>query len=187
MFRLILGLVALTVSEWSALSYFVAVTFLNLRSTLLSSTPDISIPGIIIILIIIIIIIISVRGTTIYCSEWYQVVPARLSHKGRPQTRSGLGSQEGTNDGKLTVEYAAKETSGEFGVILCVGGLQHNGILCVGGLQHNDILSTVGRLRFGETFDVRSGDGCAIVMNCNAHFELQLSIRSRTEENHGKP
>jgi hypothetical protein len=125
-FRCILGWVALTVSEWSAWSCLVAVTFLSLRSTLLFSTPDISIPG------IIIIIIIMFRGTTIYCSERYQAVPARLSHKGRPQTRSGLGSQEGTNDGKRTVEYAAKEISGEFGVILCVGGLQHKDILCVG-------------------------------------------------------
>ena len=34
MFPCILGLVALTVSEWSALSCLVAVTFLSLRSTL---------------------------------------------------------------------------------------------------------------------------------------------------------
>jgi hypothetical protein len=45
MFRCILGLVALTVSEWSALRCLVAVTFLSLRSTLLSGTPDVSIPG----------------------------------------------------------------------------------------------------------------------------------------------
>ena len=45
MFRRILGLVALTVSEWSALSCLVAVTFVSLSSTLLSSTPDVSIPG----------------------------------------------------------------------------------------------------------------------------------------------
>jgi len=45
MFRRILGLVAFTVSEWSALSCLVAVTFLSLRSTLLSIASDVSIPG----------------------------------------------------------------------------------------------------------------------------------------------
>ena len=45
MFHCILGLVALTVSEWSALSCLVAVTFLSLRSTWFPATPDISIPG----------------------------------------------------------------------------------------------------------------------------------------------
>jgi hypothetical protein len=44
-FRCILGLVALTVSEWSALSCLRAVTFLNLRSTRFPFTPDVSISG----------------------------------------------------------------------------------------------------------------------------------------------
>ena len=45
MFHCILGLVALTVSEWSALSYLIAVTCLSLRSTRFPAAPDISIPG----------------------------------------------------------------------------------------------------------------------------------------------
>jgi hypothetical protein len=44
-FRCNLGLLALTVSEWSALICLVAVTFLSLKRTLLSSTLDVSIPG----------------------------------------------------------------------------------------------------------------------------------------------
>jgi len=88
------------------------------------------------------------------------------------------------------------------------GGLQHNDILCLEGcnttifcvwrattqryfvfrgLQHNDILSTLGRLRSGETFSDSSGEGCVIVTQCNVHLEYQLSIRSRTDETHGKP
>jgi len=45
MFHCILGLVALTVSEWSTLSCLVAVTFLGLRSTRFPATPVVSIPG----------------------------------------------------------------------------------------------------------------------------------------------
>ena len=88
------------------------------------------------------------------------------------------------------------------------GGLQHYDILCLEGcnttifcvwrattqryfvfrgLQHNDILSTLGRLRSGETFSDSSGEGCVIVTQCNVHLEYQLSIRSRTDETHGKP
>jgi hypothetical protein len=44
-FCCMLGLVALTVSEWSAWSRLVAVTFLSLRSTLFHSTPGVSIVG----------------------------------------------------------------------------------------------------------------------------------------------
>jgi len=40
-----LGLVALTVSEWSALSCLVAVTFLSLKSPRFPATPDVTIPG----------------------------------------------------------------------------------------------------------------------------------------------
>ena len=43
MFHCILGLVALAVSEWCALSCLAAVTFLSLRSTRLPATPDVSI------------------------------------------------------------------------------------------------------------------------------------------------
>jgi hypothetical protein len=45
MFHCILGLVALTVSEWSALSCLVAVTFLSLKSTRFPATPYVFIPG----------------------------------------------------------------------------------------------------------------------------------------------
>ena len=45
MFRCILGLVALTVSEWSVLSFLDAVTFLSPSSTPFPITPDVSIPG----------------------------------------------------------------------------------------------------------------------------------------------
>jgi hypothetical protein len=45
MFGYILGLVALTVSEWSALSRLIAVTFLSLMSSQFPATPDASIPG----------------------------------------------------------------------------------------------------------------------------------------------
>ena len=58
MFHCILGLMALTVSERSALSCLVAVTFLNLWSTRFPATPDVSIPGFQVVIIIIIIIII---------------------------------------------------------------------------------------------------------------------------------
>jgi len=40
----ILCLAALTVSELSALSHLVAVTFLSLRSALFPATPDVSVP-----------------------------------------------------------------------------------------------------------------------------------------------
>ena len=59
MFHCILGLMALTVSEWSALSCLVAVTSLSLRSTRFPANPDVSIPGFQVIIIIIIIIITS--------------------------------------------------------------------------------------------------------------------------------
>jgi hypothetical protein len=45
MFGYILGVVALTVSEWSALSRLIAVTFLSLMSWRFPATPDVSIPG----------------------------------------------------------------------------------------------------------------------------------------------
>ena len=41
MFHCILGLVTLTVSEWSALSCLVAITFLSLRSTRFPAIPDV--------------------------------------------------------------------------------------------------------------------------------------------------
>ena len=45
MFHCILGLVALTVSEWSVLSPLFAVTFLSLRITRCPANPDVPIPG----------------------------------------------------------------------------------------------------------------------------------------------
>jgi hypothetical protein len=40
-----LGLVDLIVSEWSALSRLIAVTFLSIKSALFPSTADVSIPS----------------------------------------------------------------------------------------------------------------------------------------------
>jgi hypothetical protein len=119
-----------------------------------------------------IIIIITVRGTIIYCSEGY--LPVVLLRVGRKQDQV-LGSQ-GKSGGTWTVEYAAKEISGECGLILCLEGR---------GAISQQYFVHVGKA--GEIFDVSSGGGGVTGIKFNVDFKYQLSIRSRTDENQGKP
>ena len=61
-------------------------------------------------------------------------------------------------------------------------GLQHNDILCSEGCNTTTFcvrraatqrhFPTSGRLRFGETFDDCSGEGCVTVTKCNSAFSL---------------
>jgi hypothetical protein len=53
--------------------------------------------------------------------------------------------------------------------------------------QHCDgILIALGGLHFGEDFEVDFVKGCMRSMRGNVNFGYQLSICSRTEENHKK-
>lgn len=54
------------------------------------------------------------------------------------------------------------------------------------GQQCDEILIALEGLRFGEDFEVDFRKGCMTSMQCNVNFWYQLSVCSRTEENHKK-
>jgi hypothetical protein len=53
------------------------------------------------------------------------------------------------------------------------------------GQNYDEILIVSGRLLFGENFGVSTREGCIRIVQCNVDV-YQLTIYSRTEENHGK-
>ena len=121
---------------------------------------------------------------TITGTEWSEMFTALKVPKEWPLVLLGkIGFQQGKTFGSKQGKVMA---NGMLGVCSRRRKLAIWNEFLFWGQQCDESLIALGVLYFGEDFEVDFGKGCMTSIQCNVNFGYQLSICSRTEENHRK-